>query len=66
MREIIKNSQPKSLTEYKKEKDASYDNLPKKVREDLKESLLASVLMLVVKGDHPPGMISDMIVKFVG
>ncbi|EII5416221.1 TIGR02646 family protein [Vibrio alginolyticus] len=41
MHEITKNSQPNSLTTYKNDPQASYDNLPQDVKADLKASLLS-------------------------
>ena len=37
---IKKNSEPRSLTEYKKTVNSSFDNLPSNVKNDIRESLL--------------------------
>ncbi|EPM1919831.1 retron system putative HNH endonuclease [Vibrio parahaemolyticus] len=40
MRQITKGRQPNSLVQYKRQQDATYNNLPQNVRNDLKSSLL--------------------------
>ena len=40
MKEIIKNTKPKSLTEHKAKQHSSYENLPGKAKDETRESLL--------------------------
>lgn len=40
MIQIIKCKEPRSLTEYRMNKDATYNNLPTNVRQDIRECLL--------------------------
>ncbi|MDR0605876.1 MAG: TIGR02646 family protein [Bacteroidales bacterium] len=40
MKQIIKDREPRSLTEYRLKQDSTFNNLPPKVKQELRESLL--------------------------